>query len=152
MPIKGQEIQTHPQSRDAEAESIAVVHTPSGLPTDAEAMRYLNGTFSWDAFPGRNAIEGALACTFGITIEESEALTRWLIAAGYLLRIAYDPHTGHVSRVLRGRTQVYTQAVDRGRWVTAQGRIRCDPLELPDSEMPRTGMYLTAAAAERHFA
>jgi hypothetical protein len=115
-------------------------------------MRYLNGTFSWDTFHGRNTVEGAIAGMFGIAVEDAEVLTAWLIAAGYLLDVRYDPATGHVSRILRGRTQVFTQAVDRGWWVTRQGRIRTEPLSQPDKEAPRAGLYLTASAAERHFA
>jgi len=152
MLIETHAAQSHSRPQDDEGATPAGVHTPSGLPTPEEAMRFLNGTYSWDAFPGRNTIEGALACMFGITIENAEILTGWLIAAGYLLRVAYDPATGHVSRVLRGHTQVYTQGVDRGRWVTDHGRILADPLDRPDTEAPRTGLYLTASAAERHFA
>lgn len=132
--------------------SPADPYTPGGLPTPEEAMRYLGGTFSWDAFHGRNAVEGALSCMFGITVEDAEVLTAWLIAAGYLLDVRYDPATGHVSRILRGRSQVFTQAVDRGYWVTRQGRVLTEPLSRPDTEAPRAGLYMTASAAERHFA
>ncbi|MFF5019447.1 hypothetical protein [Streptomyces sp. NPDC001165] len=142
---------TESHSRPANG-SPANPYTPSGLPTPEEAMRYLGGTYSWDAFHGRNAVEGALASTFGITVEDAEVLTGWLIAAGYLLDVRYDSATGHVSRILRGRTQVFTQAVDRGWWVTRQGRVLTEPLARPDTDAPRAGLYLTASAAERHFA